>query len=216
MVDVKFRKSPEKLLNFSFQDLVQGQSYGTFYLNNAYNSAGSLVYFISPTNSGSASIGLSVTTIEDVYTKAGDYDFDILVNTALTVQGKLYLNASSSLTATSSGDPHGYLVIRLRKWDGTTETEIGSIQTADRTHSTDNTTLYYRESGIIDISSKVSFKIGEYIRITVEMWEKNSSGNSGTFTVYTDGEGRKTFTENATGATIDSKFIIYIPFLDNT
>ena len=110
------------------------------------------------------------------YAKQHDLDFDLTQNQIpQTIKGTGYFRLNWILEG-GGGIGYGYIVMRVRKWDGATETEIASTQGQE----------YTAEPGVTEKLSdllKITIpgtiiKKGEQLRITVEVWGKgNDSGN---------------------------------------
>lgn len=152
------------LPTYNFTDLAAGTGIITFYAGNTIDlNLLSNNTFYSDTVSKSASVSTS-----GAYAKDLDLDFDCLLNRPLVIQGKVVVNVPILVT-NSLADVYGYVVVRLRKWDGVTETEI-----ADNTSSVAfvNGGSKYLMTGTDLNIPLTTFKKGEYLRLTVEGWAK--------------------------------------------
>ena len=127
---------------------------------------------ISLTNTASASS--DYTTL----TKALDLDFDSLsFQLPATIKGLCYVNGHFSFEGVDSGNIALYVIARLRKWDGTTETELESVQSSTGTfsNSTAGASGEVPFSVTMDVSPSVTFKVGETLRLTIELWADSSA-----------------------------------------
>lgn len=168
-----FQTQQQVLVNYDFADILSNVGYITYYgykdedsykltRNTIYSNR---VWTISATTSGTS----------DQITH--DVDFDILLSTPQTIKGELIASVPT-LAYVAAGSPAYsiYQIIRVRKWDGSTETNIAS--------DTGETISAGTNEGKIQTTSvtipKTSFAAGETLRITVEnhMWVDAGSGNS--------------------------------------
>lgn len=204
-----FRKDAPYIVSYNYQDIIQGQFYGVFYLSAAYDSAGAVDYFIAPATTRADPTDSSISSGDAAdYAKVSDIDFDILVNKPFVIQGNFFAGFTTYCYV-SSGSHYGYFVVRLRKWNGVTETEIGSGQSSNHDNTLDGTTTYKQKAIIANISTKTSFKAGEYLRVTVETWAKHTGGSTGILGFLHDPANTTSFGTPA----LPSSFIINIPFI---
>jgi hypothetical protein len=166
-----YRKSGEVTASYDFVDVASGTGYITFYAgatdagkvlsNNIFYSN----YICIDTNGSDAA-----------YTKIIDEDFDVLLNKPFTLRGMGIVTASL-MVGTGGGTAYGKLLVRLRKWDGATETEIAASGYGFEI-STAAATVY--ETSTLQLTIPVTTrKRGEYLRLTIEGWEKNNPGGGG-------------------------------------
>lgn len=195
----QFRNSSEPAVaSYNFFDIFRGKGYVRFYPCSASDSSAT-EYLLSTNLVYSDDI-----TISDNYTntitfaKNIDQDFDITLERPVILEGDMICNIPSFNYHISGESPDYYLVIRLRKYDGTTETEVASNQTATRNTSTHPASHMYNIR--VDIP-RTKFEAGSTIRITFELWSRHpSSAGNDTFYIGVDPEGRTTTTSG--GGTI--------------
>ena len=162
----------------------------------------------------------NVTLADDNnFTKQLDLDFDLsTLNIAKTINGKVVVNLSFGVKAGGGGSPDtvlGYVIAKLRHWDGTTETELGSSQTQTLTGTAFNTHVAKTTLVKFDVSS-THFAAGDTIRLTLEGWGKvavgtRPSGTHSTMTIHHDPKDRNIETSGSVDAD-SSKLDIDIPF----
>lgn len=129
---------------------------------------------------------VSGTVTNASYTKILDIDFDgsafqlpkLVKGTAL-----IKVHAKATETGGHGGDVGCYVVARIRKWDGATETEIASAQTGNITNS--SIAQVYALIPI-DMAAVSQIKAGEQLRLTIEVWAKQDSGLGHTVTLNHD------------------------------
>jgi hypothetical protein len=169
VLPINYRKVGETAVaSYDSFDILSGTSYVTLYCGR-----GTSINFLM--NSATAS--------EDIYTKAGitvadytkivDYDFDSLINKQITVQGKAY--ASIPIMILTDNGTSAYVVVKIRKWDGASETEIVSQQ--GTTFSTGATGYFWYRATIPLTVPLTIFRKGETMRVTVELWATTNAGH---------------------------------------
>ena len=106
------------------------------------------------------------------YAKQFDVDFDLTENQIpQTIKGTGYFRLNWTLIG-GGGPGYGYIVMRVRKWDGATETEIASTQGEEHTAVPG---VNERLSDLLKITIPGTIiKKGEQLRITVEVWGKGN------------------------------------------
>jgi hypothetical protein len=121
------------------------------------------------------------------YTQIMDVDFDLTpFNTPRTIKGNAVVSSCFGYKHTGSGSGaqgNCYLVFKLRKVSGGVETEIGSCQTSTQGNFATNTTIAPNIHLNFITTTETNFKIGDFIRVTVEGWQKYTA-TSGTGTIY--------------------------------
>jgi hypothetical protein len=165
---------------FNYSDLITGQSYVKFYLGAGYNDTGANEWILFPSTFKTTSPTLVSDTSTGVlgdYVQLLDQDVDVLVNYPMAVQGKAIFEFTLNvrMTASGSGSSYGrsYAQVRLRKYDGSTETEIGVargavIQEGVNSGSSPETNSY-RYTYVMECT-KTFLKPGDYLRLTIEYW----------------------------------------------
>jgi hypothetical protein len=132
--------------------------------------------FTDSTNPGNGVPGVYYTT----YTKVTDLDFDTTTfQKARTIRGTGYIKAFVVLTGDeASMSACCYLVFRIRKYDGSTETEIASEQSrTDVFGEGANNEMF-----CVDITiPETTINVGEKLRLTVEVWLKGNNGGGSTW-----------------------------------
>lgn len=110
------------------------------------------------------------------YTKIFERDFDVLINNPLTIRGLGIVNIPLGYQNGGAASGNVYAVAVVRSWDGATETDIVTNQSS---------TISRAGSGLIeqmlavDLNiPKTTFKKGEYMRLTIEVWSQGGSNPS--------------------------------------
>lgn len=177
-----FPPSRELNVNFNWVDVSSGTGYVLF---DGYASplAAGTEYVLIPSTiaddvTSVATVGNGLTTTIDpavsgVMAKRGEIDFDMSVfNIPQTVRGDVYVRAPSTGTISGAGTRTVKLIVKFRKWDGVTETDIASGETANQNFSSHVT---FGQTVKI-VVPRTLFKKGETLRITVEYWGQDVVG----------------------------------------
>lgn len=206
-----FPPAKELNVNYDFQDIASGQGIKEFTLFtttdiNAMSSA--LVYSRDVyTKASLGDIG--------VYTKLIDKDFDVTFNLPQRVKGTCILNidAGSRNTGAAANTQLYYLIVKLRHWDGSTETELDSQTTAVQSHSANNQSNYDMMMECVDLTTDRHFKKGETLRVTIELWGKGASaGTNNDFVITHDPKNRQIAQDGHDFLTDPTVALIQVPF----
>jgi hypothetical protein len=104
--------------------------------------------------------------------KAIDIDFDVTFNNPKNIKGIARGQVSwlqgDETVANKSGD--SYAIMKIRKYSGTTETEIASNTKSKSLVAADTTVNGTTVMIEANISSVVHFKAGDILRVTIEIW----------------------------------------------
>lgn len=164
-----------KITSYSITDAISGKGYVTFYggQSNAAESLGLslLQFYTDEVTHKTESFTASVTPAK---TKVLDRDYDIDFKVTTIIEGLCFVNVPNGVhNVSSAGQNHEhYVIVKLRKWDGATETEIASA--TGRTHPYGPLPLYAERHTIDAFSFTIApgtiIKAGESLRLTVEIW----------------------------------------------
>ena len=126
-----------------------------------------------------------VTPLQTTWTKSLDLDFDAPINRPLTIKGKSVVNVPFNLSIASTSGVSGQCIVRVRKWNGTTETEIASG--TSRYIEWDGTGTAAYEMFAIDVDIPLThFKKGETLRLTIEGWGSQEAAVAATLKIGHD------------------------------
>lgn len=174
----------EKVISsYDYYDIAEGTGIEIFYLATARDSSatlkkiltGNIIYADSRHTETAGGSGGS-------YAKTGDADFDLSeFNLPKTVKGMAIVNIGWGVegNSNSQGSTNAYLIIKVRKWDGSTETEIGSGKT-ETINGPGPAGSFTGTISTVEIDcTQTHFKKGDILRVTVENWTILGSGSSG-------------------------------------
>lgn len=174
MLNKKYQSASGVIASYNYTDIAAGTGITNFYAGEVSISGSSISRILSNVEFYSNSISTEDYTGTDTsYTEKFDLDFDVLINKNFVIEGKTNVNIPVMIGITGSNDGasmSAYVVVKLRKWDGTTETEIASNTTklfyAENAVGADEETAVYDISAVyLDIPQTI-FKTGEYLRLT--------------------------------------------------
>jgi len=166
-----FRKTPASITSFDFTDIASGTGYVVF-----KGGKGQSDYNLNQQEFYSDKITtFKLESITNVWETTQDIDFDVLLNNPLTMRGKAIISVPigvQSRGGTSSGFYLKYTAY-IRKWDGTTETEIVSGTSEELVWTIASSNI---RDGIKTVNLEVpltKFKKGETIRLTIVLEAKS-------------------------------------------
>ena len=159
-------------------------------------------YILSSTNIGSDGVNIfkSGTTTEDDL--AFDIDLDLTqFNAPRDIQGTANITVNGTMTAGDPATNHSACFeFILSKWDGTTETPIGTGFSNPGGTVTSGTNTFFLTTPI-SIAAVNNFKIGDILRLTVKAYTRSSlSTNGGTVKLFLN------------PVTADEELKLWIPF----
>ncbi len=176
-IPIVYRKSGEgAIASYDFFDIAAGTGYETFYIGEA--SGAQILTNVSfysdrcaPRSDNSSPGGGWILQ--------HDNDYDVEINLPRIIKGEMICNVPYGVLVQSAAGIHASIVyVRLRKYDGTTETEIASGAV---THLSFTPTVvgYKRLIGAGKITVPQTKLIrGDKLRLTIEQWAAIGAGSS--------------------------------------
>lgn len=204
MIPTRYRQAPETSVVYNYQDVTQGAGYRIFYGYNEKLSGSITNYKLSTSQLFSYDIECSGSSTTS-YTKIKDIDFDVMFNKSETIKGNTRFIIPYNTAA--GGSPECWFRAWVRKWDGTTETDLAYAESEviDATKG---------PSRVLNISCDVpetTIKKGEYLRITIEMWALSNPASKHAF--YHDPQNRNGW-DVAVGTDLGTtRLEIHVPFI---
>ena len=171
------------LANYDYTDLDEGVGYVVYY--GAKTAAGNL---LTKQTVYSNDIKTQIRADDQtVANKVIDDDYDVTFNLPKTIKGKLFCSVTQGVnTSTNTENGYVYIKIRARKWDGSSETELGDADT-DEIYQTGDGSWDFTNSktGLVEIDiAETHFKAGETFRLTVEVWARQQDATCDTMVGY--------------------------------
>lgn len=195
------------LVNFDSVDFADGSGMVNFQGANTKQGA-TKTYILTRETIFANDISTVSAAVETTDAKRLDLDFDLSeFNMPKDIKGTALVTATVK-GIKNSGIMNYYYIAKIRKWDGSTETEIASAQS--ETNSSNSTTDYDTMTVKIPITTLTHFAQGDVLRVTMEVWAAIPSppGGSGTVTLFHDPMNRTEGTAETTQLKIDIPFRI--------
>jgi len=158
-----FRNERERVIaSFDAFDIASGTGIKNFYAGDTVDTTilSDQTFYSDTIVSNTGNIGISADA------KRLDIDYDVEINNPLTIVGKTVLNVPISATRTG-GTTTAHVVAVLRKESASVETDI--VTNISRVLSVSLGTGYTMLAIDLDIP-QTSFKRGDILRLTVELW----------------------------------------------
>jgi len=202
-----FQAQSNAIASYNWTDIAEGTGIVKFYGfgttdNTGTNYALSENIFYADPHFSSAS------TTSTSYFKALDMDFDLTeFNTPKIVKGTVIIQAASKLDGSDATGESHYLIFKVRKVSGGSETDLGTVQTATIDSSTK------KQYHCVKISvNRTFFKKGDILRVTIEGWAKVSSGTANLYVAHSP-TNEDVSGQLVVGTDVEStQFVVYIPF----
>ncbi len=195
----------ESQTNYNYNDIAAGAGMITYYLGKTGG-----IYTFSNVQFYSYPIYTNVSQDNDVYTKVMDIDFDVLLNRSITLRGNSIVNTPIRVGNSSSAVTDTYAVVRIRSWDGVNEVEIANGTSATATVSLTATVTYFNLSTLIIVPSTI-IDAGKYLRVTVELWGRETVAGSHTANLYLGHDPMGMIDGIWTSTTVPTRLVIQIP-----
>ena len=176
-----------RIASYDYSDLAEGVGYIIYYAyqGNQYVTGSEVYGLTTNTFYANPSMGiLNNVPVGASFVKVIDTDFDVTFNLPKLIKGKLRVLVPVIHGDDSSGVNHQYLIVRARKYSGTTETELASVQT-NTVDLSANAVAYYHYNVEMTIPL-THFKKGDKFRLTIEGWGHVDSGATSTIIIYCD------------------------------
>lgn len=180
--------SNEVLANYDYVDIANGTGVTKFYAGLT-GASGAYTYSLSNNTFTGAGVAIEGTANTGegslIFYQSLDLDFDIMVNSQRLLKGDVIVNVPIAFYDAGGWNIREYCLVKLRKYSGTTETEIASASGA--LLRSDGIAAGYRslmEAIRIPVTTGVSFKKGDTIRITTELWAGSARSPLGAFRTF--------------------------------
>lgn len=216
-----YRNTSEgSIASYSYLDIAEGTGIVLFYGVMLKDSSSSHYELTTQTSFYSKSADTSAThayTADEV--KMLDIDFDTVFNTSKRIRGKMIAAVPHNNGDPSTANKYSqqYVIVRLRKWDGTTETEIASAQSETYTGAWSQQISQFYELLELNIPNIVNFKAGDTLRVTIEIWSPagGMAGNGNVSRLLHDPKDRTSsayVSQDEGGVPLTSQLKFAIPF----
>lgn len=162
-----------ELVNYNFSDISAGTGYVTYYAGTV---SGANV--LSNNTFYSCDVMSYALITSAAYEMAIEEDFDVKFNTPQNIRGDALITIPlgfSTVGAPAGQNCFAYAVTKIRKWDGTTETEIAASSTPVFNIPVTAVGAYRPYTSRVSIPDIVHFKAGEYLRLTTLVYTKETT-----------------------------------------
>lgn len=194
-----------KISSYNFQDIITGQGIGEFYGLMLEDSTGN-VYRISA-DSGLFSKEWQTTQLRNVNTT---YTFDLPFYTPQIVDGEIIVSVTYFAYSVYSGSESftNTVTISVYHYDGSTETQIDSSIAETVTDQSPDSNVTYDQLTAGFTASNKHFKIGDKLRVKINLVTGNSSNANSYGGFYHDPAGRVSVTNYGSQLKINVPFKI--------
>ena len=180
-------------VNYNWADIASATGY-VVYDGYGHNIDGGAEYSLVPYNFGGVlggstetdgTTGSVISSPSGGYQKSIDLDFDVSeFKISQTVKGDAIIRLEWNMDIQGGADTrYSYSVVTIKKWDGVSETTVGTAQSAEKTSTVD---VHTAANLKIELT-ETNFKKGDILRVTVELWGKITfAGNNLQLRLYHD------------------------------
>ena len=156
---------------FNYTDIEEGIGYVSYYL--AQGTDENLVTRQNMASNGVVSAAQSADNPE--WNTIFDDDYDVTFNTPKTMEGTILCSFTQGVQAVTGGKTsYSRVTVYIRKWDGSSETEIANNVSDEVSETGDTNPEIKSPTELLEIEvPQTNFKRGETLRITVLQEGKN-------------------------------------------
>lgn len=166
-----FLRTGERIINVDYVDFVTGKGFVKFYLGNLSGENrisqqtfySSLIYI-----QGSKYTHSGAVSTEQIM----DIDFDLDFKRTIIIEGEAIFSIPLAWDTDTSVALELYMIVKVRKWNGTTETEIANTQSATITETTTASTPQITMYGVTVDVPRTVYRDGDSLRVTIEVWSR--------------------------------------------
>ena len=177
-----YRKDPPYILSYNYTDIADGTGVIIFY-GAIHKEETTAAGYLSATRAYSNDITSFGTATTTSFTKVVDKDFDVLFNKPQRLKGKIRttLTLGTGWNAAGANASETYAIVKAIHIDAATnETALGQAQsgTMVKPQQPAETAFSQTVNVEINVATQKQFKVGETLRITVEIWGKRTESIS--------------------------------------
>jgi hypothetical protein len=171
-----------QLVNYNFVDIATGTGYANYYAGtvSGANILSNIPFYSNTLNTDG---GL----LTNAYVKEIDKDFDVKFILPQNINGDAIVDIPCSFYDAGSGGVGSiFIIAKIRKWDGSIETEIAQGSSPVWTAATPMSYWNYNIRTVKIPIPMTHFKKGEYLRLTIEAWAHEATQNNLHVLIYHD------------------------------
>ena len=124
-IPIVFRKTPSFVKSYDFIDTLTGKGVAIVYCGSSQETGTDAFFLTGNSTIKSKTITVSGGTSNTTSTLVSDEDFDLTVEESFFIQGTFVCNFTFDVISTGAPTTTCHIIVKLRKFDGTTETDIG-------------------------------------------------------------------------------------------
>lgn len=216
-----FPVSRETLLNYDWVDIANATGYVLYDGWRCWTDEAN-TYSLTPSSDTPTLIGDLYEGTHSIYTTASqsnsatyvaalDIDFDTSeFQLPRTIEGVAIVRVPAYIADGTNSTNYVYAHVYIRKWDGSSETEIANKRTNNNNNVGQNTEFAFT---LPITCTKTHFKKGDQLRVTVMIYAKDTTGVNHTVTM---GHNPNDSTVTGFFSASNSRMTVAIPFkLDN-
>lgn len=198
--DIKDWVKGSRITTFSYKDVSSGKSVVDYYGGDVSGA-----YFLSQNQFWSANVRSGVGTVGSG--ARADEDFDIEFEKSRVIEGVCLVNVPFGINDSGTAGSM-FARIKIRKWDGTTETELADGDS--QPFSWTGAAAYHFTIKLVKVDiPKTKFKKGETLRVTIELY--TIGGNAGD-AIYLCHDPKDRAIPNDSDS-IPSVMVVQVPFI---
>jgi hypothetical protein len=172
MLQKIYNSESSAIASYDYFDIADGTGMKMFYLASVY---GNYILTINQIyaetveyNTGAQALTTSFAKIMDVDYDLSQFNFPQQIGGSAVCSFSFFGFKSGTATTTCK------ITVKVRKYSGTTETELGEATTDELL----NTTAAYKTTSLVVPVANTSFKAGDILRVTIEGWAKEAAADS--------------------------------------
>jgi|TARA_Y100000296_G_C5128766_1_gene234323 hypothetical protein len=176
-----FLEAPKETLSVNFTDFATGKGIVDFFFGTVAGSNRlSETAWYSDLIFKPGTVSVSATANQSL-----DEDFDVDFIKSVTIEGDAIATICWAIRNDEVyNSPEVYPIVKIRKWDGSTETDIVSVTGTSKFPRMDSISTLATDIFSLKLTiPKTNFKKGESLRVSVELWQK-SNGTSDMETIF--------------------------------
>ncbi len=178
----KYNSVSSAIESFDHQDIASGEGIVNYFAAQVQLSGSSVAPFLTSDNGIFSGNIAQKETRNGAITELSDLDYDILFNLPNTINGKVKVSVTIGANWGGNGVATVSLELSLFKVNlASAETQIGSTVTTEQIDANTTTNINSATRLLeIDTGGRVSFKLGEKLRLTIKHFGSGGAANAGT------------------------------------
>lgn len=201
---------PPAIASYDYTDVAEGTGITKFY-GFETRVSGTKTYHLGTSDVFSTEIEQEETIGSSSWTLEIDDDFDLpAFNLPRKIKGTATVTFSWYVRTGVSADGKAYATVNIRKWDGTTETELVSGETDPEAIGATTSALQLVNMPLT--IPDTHFKRGDILRLTIRIYGRRTTATA-TVGLGVDPQNRDgTYLKPSSDSTVISKIEFYCPF----